>query len=88
MRPGTASKVADLGYKWKDSKWMEARADVDTAKMPLSIYEVHLGSWKRHPHEEEETGFYTYEELAEELVKYVRNGLYTCRAYGYRRTSF
>ena len=77
MRPGTASKVADLGYKWKDSKWMEARAEVDTDKMPLSIYEVHLGSWKRHPHEEEETGFYTYEELAEELVKYVKEMGYT-----------
>ena len=77
MRPGTASKVADLSYKWKDSKWMEARAEVDTDKMPLSIYEVHLGSWKRHPHEEEETGFYTYEELAEELVKYVKEMGYT-----------
>ena len=77
MRPGTASKVADLSYKWKDSKWMEARAEVDTNKMPMSIYEVHLGSWKRHPHEEEETGFYTYEELAEELVKYVKEMGYT-----------
>ena len=77
MRPGTASKVTDLSYKWKDSKWMEARAEVDTDKMPLSIYEVHLGSWKRHPHEEEETGFYTYEELAEELVKYVKEMGYT-----------
>ena len=77
MRPGTASKVADLGYKWKDSKWMEARVEVDTDKMPLSIYEVHLGSWKRHPHEEEETGFYTYEELAVELVKYVKEMGYT-----------
>ena len=77
MRPGTASRVADLSYKWKDSKWMEARAEVDTNKMPMSIYEVHLGSWKRHPHEEEETGFYTYEELAEELVKYVKEMGYT-----------
>ncbi len=77
LRPGTASKVADLSYKWKDSKWMEARAEVDTNKMPMSIYEVHLGSWKRHPHEEEETGFYTYEELAEELVKYVKEMGYT-----------
>ncbi len=77
MRPGTASKVADLSYKWKDSKWMEARAETDTDKMPLSIYEVHLGSWKRHPHEEDETGFYTYEELAESLVKYVKEMGYT-----------
>ena len=77
MRPGTASKVADLSYKWKESKLKEARVEVDTDKMPLSIYEVHLGSWKRHPHEEEETGFYTYEELAVELVKYVKEMGYT-----------
>ena len=77
MRPGTASKVADISYKWKDAKWMEARAEKDTEKMPLSIYEVHLGSWKRHPHEEGETGFYSYEELAEELVKYVKEMGYT-----------
>ena len=77
MRPGTASKVADLGYNWKDAKWLEERAGKDTEKMPMSIYEVHLGSWKRHPHEEEETGFYSYEELAVELVKYVKEMGYT-----------
>ena len=77
MRPGTASKVADLTYKWKDAKWMEARAQKDTERMPVSIYEVHLGSWKRHPHDEDEPGFYTYEELAEELVKYVKEMGYT-----------
>ena len=77
MRPGTASKVADLSYKWKDAKWMEDRSQKDTEKMPVSIYEVHLGSWKRHPHEEDETGFYTYEELAEHLVKYVKEMGYT-----------
>ena len=77
MRPGTASKVADLSYNWKDTKWMEARAQQDTNKMPMSIYEVHLGSWKRHPHGEEETGFYSYEDLAVELVKYVKEMGYT-----------
>ena len=77
MRPGTASKVADLSYKWKDSKWMEARVEKDTERMPVSIYEVHLGSWKRHPHDEDDPGFYTYEELAEELVKYVKEMGYT-----------
>ena len=77
MRPGTASKVADLSYNWKDAKWMEARAQQDTNKMPMSIYEVHLGSWKRHPHGEEETGFYSYEDLAVELVKYVKEMGYT-----------
>ena len=77
MRPGTASRVADLSYKWKDSKWMEDRAQKDTEKMPVSIYEVHLGSWKKHPHEEDEPGFYTYEELADELVNYVKEMGYT-----------
>ena len=77
MRPGTASKVANLDYNWKDAKWLEERAGKDTEKMPMSIYEVHLGSWKRHPHEEEETGFYSYEELAVELVKYVKEMGYT-----------
>ena len=79
LRPGTASKVADINYKWKDAKWMEARAEKDTNAMPISIYEVHLGSWKRHAHdaEKDETGFYTYEELADELVKYVKEMGYT-----------
>ena len=77
MRPGTASKVADLTYKWKDAKWMEARKEKDTERMPVSIYEVHLGSWKRHAHDEDEPGFYTYEELADELVKYVKEMGYT-----------
>ena len=77
MRPGTASKVADISYQWKDAKWMAERAEKDTEKMPLSIYEVHLGSWKRHPHEEDDPGFYSYEELAGELVKYVKEMGYT-----------
>ena len=79
FRPGTASKVADISYKWKDSKWMEERAEKDTNAMPVSIYEVHLGSWKRHAHDEEndETGFYSYEELAKDLVKYVKEMGYT-----------
>ena len=78
MRPGTASKVADISYKWKDSKWLEERRAKDTNKMPMSIYEVHPGSWKKHPVTEEDAdGFYSYEELAEELVKYVKDMGYT-----------
>ena len=77
MRPGTASKVANLSYKWKDAKWLEERAQKDTEKMPVSIYEVHLGSWKRHPHDEENPGFYTYEDLVEHLVPYVKEMGYT-----------
>ncbi len=78
MRPGTASKVADISYKWKDEKWMEERRAKDTNKMPMSIYEVHPGSWKKHAvTEEDPDGFYTYEELADELVKYVKDMGYT-----------
>ncbi len=77
VRPATASRVAKLDYRWKDEKWMEERKTKDTDKMPISIYEVHPGSWKRHPHEEEEDGFCTYEELADHLVKYVKDMGYT-----------
>ena len=77
VRPGTASRVADITYQWKDAKWMVERAKKDTEKMPLSIYEVHLGSWKKHAHEEGEAGFYTYDELCKDLVKYVKEMGYT-----------
>ena len=77
MRPGTASKVADISYKWKDEKWMEERKTKDTNKMPMSIYEVHPGSWKKHPHEEDEDGFYSYDDLAVSLVEYVKEMGYT-----------
>ena len=76
MRPGTASKVADISkLKWSDEKWMQARAehkDDEVYRQPMSIYEVHPGSWKRHAGYDEDTGFYTYRELAVELTKYVK----------------
>lgn len=78
LRPGTASRVADIDYQWKDAVWMENRREKDTDKMPLSIYEVHPGSWKKHPiTEEDQDGFYTYDELAKDLVKYVKEMGYT-----------
>ncbi|MGN0334497.1 MAG: 1,4-alpha-glucan branching protein GlgB [Lachnospiraceae bacterium] len=78
LRPGTASKVADIsGYKWKDTKWMDARKEKDVQKSPMSIYEVHPGSWKKHPNAEEADAFYTYDELAKELVAYVKEMGYT-----------
>ena len=50
--PGTASKLWDLGgYTWKDATWLNRRAERDIMKSPLNIYEVHLGSWKRHGNE-------------------------------------
>ena len=71
LRPETASIVADLsGYEWKDSEWVEKKKTENHLKAPLSIYECHLGSWKKKD-DGTEDGFYTYRELAPELAKYV-----------------
>ena len=77
-RPGTASRVADIsGFTWHDDRWMTKRAGWNAAESPMSIYEVHPGSWKRHPHEENEDGFYNYRELAAELTEYIKKMGYT-----------
>lgn len=77
LRPGTASKVADISnLKWTDSKWMENRKTWNHKKEPMSVYEVHIGSWKRHIGREDE-GFYTYREFGKEIVKYVKDMGYT-----------
>ena len=76
-RPGTASVTADIrGFKWNDSKWMETRAGTDPVKAPISIYEVHLGSWKKKNRPEKD-GYYTYMEAAHELADYVLEMGYT-----------
>ena len=76
-RPGTASVTADIrGFKWNDSKWMESRAGTDLVKAPISIYEVHLGSWKKKNRPEKD-GYYTYMEAAHELADYVLEMGYT-----------
>lgn len=76
-RPGTASVTADIrGFKWNDSKWMESRAGTDPVKAPISIYEVHLGSWKKKNRLEKD-GYYTYMEAAHELADYVLEMGYT-----------
>lgn len=73
LRPGTASRVTDISHlKWTDSAWMTKRETWDHKKNPMSIYEVHLGSWMRHPGREDE-GFYTYREFADAIVKYVKD---------------
>ena len=74
MRPGTSSLVTDLSYDWGDSEWIKARGVKDNFTSPMNIYECHLGSWKRH---EGENGFYSYRELAEQLVPYVKDMGYT-----------
>lgn len=81
IRPGTASRVelAD-GYKWSDKTWMAKREEFDVNTKPMSVYEVHLGSWKRHPLQEgqkEYESFYSYKELAHSLVEYVKEMGYT-----------
>jgi 1,4-alpha-glucan branching enzyme len=69
LRPGTAARVtADHPYDWRDGGWMKARADNDWLHAPISAYEVHLGSWRRHP----DGRYYSYRELAENLVPYVK----------------
>ena len=71
--PHTASIVWDLEYKWKDTKWMESRKDKNGLDKPYSVYEVHLGSWKRN----NEGKFLTYLELADDLVTYVKETGFT-----------
>ena len=78
MRPGTASKVADItNFKWSDSTWLEKRKTRNSKEEPMSIYEVHPGSWKKHPHGPDEDGYYNYKELAHSLVDYVKEMGYT-----------
>ncbi len=78
LRPGTASAVADIDhFKWTDEKWMEERAKTkDVYAKPMAIYEVHPGSWKRHPGREDD-GFYSYRDLVKYLIPYVKEMGYT-----------
>lgn len=71
--PHTASVVWDLDYKWKDEDWMQKRHDYNALDKPYSVYEVHLGSWRRAEHNR----FLTYLELADDLVKYVKETGFT-----------
>ncbi len=76
-RPGTASVTRDIsGFKWKDEAWMSKRKEQDILSSPLSIYEVHLGSWRKQNREEKD-GYYTYIEAAHELTAYVKEMGYT-----------
>ncbi|MFY9550797.1 MAG: 1,4-alpha-glucan branching protein GlgB [Thermoanaerobaculia bacterium] len=68
--PRTGSVVWDLEYRWRDQKWMAARAEKQKASAPMSIYEVHLGSWRRVP--EENNRPLTYREAAGSLAHYAR----------------
>ncbi|WP_320967798.1 1,4-alpha-glucan branching protein GlgB [Hungatella hathewayi] len=76
-RPGTASVTTDIsGFQWSDDAWMEKRGSADPLNAPMSIYEVHLGSWRRKNRPEKD-GCYTYVEAAKELADYVTDMGYT-----------
>ena len=73
-RPETTSAIpSDLEYAWQDEAWMHARAQFDWQHQPISIYELHVGSWRRHT----DGSFYNWAELAETLIPYVLDLGYT-----------
>jgi 1,4-alpha-glucan branching enzyme len=72
--PKTASEVWEDDYQWKDKKWMKNRKKNNALDAPFSVYEVHLGSWKKQI---EENRFLSYYELADELVNYVADMNFT-----------
>ncbi len=72
LRPRTASRVWELGgYQWADGEWMSRRGQANGLGAPMSIYEVHLGSWRRVPAQGER--WLTYRELAPQLASYVHH---------------
>jgi len=73
--PRTGSVIWDLAYDWGDQEWMAARAERQTLRSPISMYEVHLGSWRRTPRRRQE--LLTYRELAAPLVDHVRRSGFT-----------
>ncbi len=73
--PKTASKVWELDYEWGDSKWVGERPERQTLDQPVSIYEMHLGSWRHVP--EEHNRPLTYREIAEPLAQYIKQNGFT-----------
>ena len=78
MRPGNASRITDIShFQWTDEKWMTERAMEDEKReKPMAIYEIHPGSWMRHPGRDDD-GYYSYRELAGALTEYVKDMGYT-----------
>ncbi|PUZ26028.1 1,4-alpha-glucan branching protein GlgB [Chitinophaga parva] len=70
LRPKTASVTTSLEYKWKDKKWLTNRHKKNSLQSPITVYEVHLGSWRR-PDPNDHEVFYSYREITEMLVPYV-----------------
>jgi len=74
LRPATSSRViAASAHRWRDEAWLARRAATDWLRAPLNVYELHAGSWMRHP----DGRFHDYRELAERLVPYVADMGYT-----------
>lgn len=97
LKPGTASRVFDLSdFAWSDQAWQDRQRTTSVYESPLNIYEVHLGTWKKKP----DGAYYTYRELADELVPYVLDMGYTHielmplaehpydRSWGYQATGY
>jgi 1,4-alpha-glucan branching enzyme len=73
LPPDTASKVArQLQFDWQDQQWLDSRAERHTPAAPLSIYELHAGSWQMEQNEEGEWRQYNWRELADRLIPYVK----------------
>ncbi len=79
LRPGTASRVACIdGFHWSDQRWMDSRRHFQFKKEPMAIYEMHPGSWKKHPAQhEDDPGYYNFRELAPNLTEYLKKMGYT-----------
>jgi 1,4-alpha-glucan branching enzyme len=73
LRPGTAACVTVAEHAWRDLDWMQSRAGWDWLHAPVNIYELHAGSWRRHP----DGRFYSWRELADSLIPYVREMNFT-----------
>ena len=73
LPPNTASVVWEDDYSWKDSRWMKSRKEKNALDAPFSVYEVHLGSWKR----KNDNKFLSYQDMADELVDYVKKMNFT-----------
>ncbi len=78
LRPNTGSVAINLdSYQWQDREWMEQRARHQSLDSPISIYEVHLGSWRKLPDEQWGSRYLSYRELADTLIPYVLDLGYT-----------
>ncbi len=74
LKPATGSKIFDIeGFEWTDSKWQENKKTADPYKSAMNIYEVHIGSWKKH----DNGAFYSYTDFADAIIPYLQEMSYT-----------